>query len=307
MEINSYLYDFIVCLIAICISLIATFKIWEITVNYSIKTRTIILFYSIFLLNFIIGLTINAVQIHHIISIPPEKKDEGIYNIFFVLVASSTILDILALNIRYLMEIKKKKAELQDKERANLEMKLKLLQSYINPHFLFNCLSTLGGLVEENPVKAVDFVDRLSLILRFMLQNRDKKVVTIQEELENLNNYLTLMNIRYGDEVLVNISDSLKASQIYICPGILQILVENAIKHNIHSTSNPLEINIDVNDKEITVSNTLQPMTSSFEYTSFGIGLDSVKTRIESLSVGGVRNFTRNNYFVVAIPKITDW
>lgn len=111
------------------------------------------------------------------------------------------------------------------------------------------------------------------------------------------------MKFRFDDEIELKIDESIHLAEFYICPGTLQILTENVFKHNLHSKEQPIIISIINKDNEIQVINNLQPLTS-LRYESFGIGLESVKTRMEILATEGVTHDMTNTEYIVRIPKI---
>ena len=190
--------------------------------------------------------------------------------------------------------------------RTNSELQLNLLQAYVNPHFLFNSLNTIGGLVYESPEKAELYIDNLSALLRYMLQNRTRRTVTIGEELRNLMHYVGLMDIRFGEEVRIKIDNSLCNQHFYICPGTLQLLVENAIKHNAHSAERPLVVRIDDSGESVIVSNNLAPLAGVLSESSTGVGFECIDRRMADLGYGRIVHGAQGGEYVVTVPKLSD-
>ena len=155
------------------------------------------------------------------------------------------------------------------KERVNSE--LQALRSQVNPHFLFNSLNTLASIIPEDPKKSVEFVQKMSSVYRKILDLNEREVVTLQEELDTLDQYLFLIQTRFPEnlQVLTNITQ--EARDKYVVPMSLQNLVENAIKHNIISKRKPLVISIENTDDEVIVKNDLQRKITEEPSTQKGL------------------------------------
>lgn len=189
----------------------------------------------------------------------------------------------------------RKKAKLeQDKVLAQYEA----IRSQINPHFLFNTFNTLIALIEENPNKAVSFVEKLSDFFRIILQYRDQKVITIQEEIQLVKDYIYLLKQRFDDSLSIEIN--INETEGYIAPFSLQMLIENAVKHNIVSKSKPLKINILKEENYIIVENNLQEKLQ--RENSTGFGLESIKKRYDLFSKDKIVVEKTAVYFRVKIP-----
>src|SRR4051794_12257407 len=163
-----------------------------------------------------------------------------------------------------LKETQKQKNELL---RMQMQQQLDNLKGKVNPHFLFNSLNTLSSLIYIDPVKAEQFVEELSSVYRYMLKNNEDDLATLKEELDFINSYFILIQIRFaeGIQTAIEVEERLEK---YRLPAIsLQILVENAIKHNIISKEQPLHINITTEGDALVVTNNLQkkPQTLSSE------------------------------------------
>lgn len=165
-------------------------------------------------------------------------------------------------------------------ERENISAKYENLKSQVNPHFLFNSLNALTNLVYEDQDKAAKFIKQLSEVYRYVLDTREQEVVPLEEELKFLRSYLFLQQIRFGGKLKVDIN--LNGTTSMIAPLALQMLVENAIKHNVISEETPLLIRIYREDDFIVVENTLQPRQAT-NYHSPGVGLENIRKRYEFL------------------------
>lgn len=201
-------------------------------------------------------------------------------------------------------------------KREKLALQYESLKNQVNPHFLFNSLNSLSGLIGKDDKKATRFVKQLSDIYRYVLEHKDRELVPLGTEINFVKNYTNLMKIRFGDNlrVTINLDDDISARVI---PLSIQMLVENAIKHNIVSTDNPLKIDIEmVNGNHLLVRNNLQKKSSimyeeSNEWEKHG--LNNIKSRYEYLSGGlfEVNGSTKepfplelNGNFVVKVPLL---
>ena len=190
-------------------------------------------------------------------------------------------------------------AELLQKE--SITAQYNSLKSQVNPHFLFNSLNALTNLVYEDQDKAAKFIKQLAEVYRYVLDTRDQEVVPLAEELKFLDSYLFLQKIRFGDNLLVELS--LTAEGKRIAPLALQMLVENAIKHNITSSENPLSIKISEKEGYVVVENSLQRKTV-VEENSPGLGLENIKSRYRFLSNLPVIVEESKEKFIVKLPVI---
>ncbi|WP_462253004.1 sensor histidine kinase [Ferruginibacter sp.] len=176
------------------------------------------------------------------------------------------------------------------------------VRTQVNPHFLFNNLNTLSSLIPENPKHAVDFVQQLSKVYRHILDVKDEKSILLKDELEVLNAYTFLLKTRFEKNLEVNINIPPEKMQQKIVPLSLQILMENAIKHNIVSSGKPLQINVFTENGSLVVSNNLQMKNQINEST--GIGLDNIRNRYKLISERPVKVTESETNFTVSIPLI---
>jgi cbb3-type cytochrome oxidase subunit 3 len=185
----------------------------------------------------------------------------------------------------------------QDKIVAQLE----LLKSQISPHFLFNSFNTLIATIENDPQSAVEYTEHLSDFYRSILQVREKNVISLQDEKELLKNYIFLLQKRHGSTLITDIQ--IKSLDKNIVPLTLQLLVENAVKHNVVSMSRPLSISIvETADGFIEVKNNVQKKLNIEKGTGFG--LSSLVSRYELLTDKKVEIIETDNTFLVRIPMV---
>lgn len=178
------------------------------------------------------------------------------------------------------------------------------LKNQLDPHFLFNSLNVLTGLIEENPEKAVDFTTSLSKIYRYLLEQKDKEVVPLAEELKFAKTYINLLKLRFENSIDFEMNVFEDSESEFIVPLSLQILLENTIKHNSISESKPLKIRIYKEDKHLIVENSYQPKNSIKEST--GVGLNNIKKRYELISNQEVVITKDDNLFRVELPILNE-
>ncbi len=194
-----------------------------------------------------------------------------------------------------------KKAILREEElkRNVLELEYASLKNQVNPHFLFNSLNVLTSLVGDND-DAVKYIKKLSDVYRYLLENKDKQTVKLSTELKFAEAYIYLHKIRFGENLKSNINISNK--NFTIVPLSLQMLIENAIKHNIISEDEVLHINISNTKDYIVVENNLQIKNEKEQ--SLHIGLENIKKRYSYLTNKEVVIEKNKNNFVVKLPLL---
>jgi len=203
----------------------------------------------------------------------------------------------------YLTKYWKKAIENNEElKRENLIAKYEALKNQVNPHFLFNSLNTLCGVVEQKPELATDFIKKLSDIYRYVLEQSDKELISIHDEMKFVEDYIFLSKMRFGDSLIFNSGLPIN-SKIHIVPLGLQMLVENAIKHNIISDEMPLKIEIGIEDGFVVLKNNIQTKTT-IVFNKKPQGLDNLKKRYEYLSNLSIEIIESDNEFIVKLPII---
>jgi two-component system LytT family sensor kinase len=175
------------------------------------------------------------------------------------------------------------------------------LKNQINPHFLFNSLNTLSSLISTRPETAERFISRLSSIYRYILENSQKNKVPLQSELAFISDYFDLHRVRDEEKITLKV-DAPDADKYSILPVSLQILIENAIKHNKATRENPLEISIFIEGHMIVVKNNLQRMATQIRST--GIGLKNLSERVRLISGKEMIIDEISGYFIVKLPLL---
>lgn len=189
-------------------------------------------------------------------------------------------------------------------KREQMTTKYESLKNQVNPHFLFNSLNALTNLVYENPDTAAHFIRKLSQVYRYVLDTQSQEVVPLETELSFVNSYLFLQKIRFDEKLKVNFEVSGYEKRM-ITPIAVQMLLENAIKHNTVAEEEPLTIDVYVeDDNTLVVKNNLQKKNIPTEESS-GMGLANIKARYEFLSEQPVEVIETTDEFIVKLPLLS--
>lgn len=177
------------------------------------------------------------------------------------------------------------------------------LKNQLDPHFLFNSLNVLTSLIEEDPDQAQRFTTSLSKVYRYVLEQKNKDLVTVDEELNFARTYVRLLKMRFEDSIIFEIPESCSLPDAKIVPLSLQLLLENAVKHNVVTASKPLHIKVYEQDGMLVVSNNLQE--KQVVKKSSGVGLQNIKQRYNILTDREVVIEKSTLDFRVALPMLT--
>ncbi len=205
---------------------------------------------------------------------------------------------------RFLTETERKNEILLENEHLkseNLLVQLSSLKNQLNPHFLFNSLNTLSWLINEDKEKSQRYLQKLSQVLRYSLSMQEQSLVPLKEELTLVDSYIFLLQIRFGNNL--QIIKNIEEVQFKIPPLSLQLLIENAIKHNVISTASPLSIWIELRDNVLIVRNTHKPKPNS---EGTGIGLVNLNERFKILASQEVEIEQNEKEFKVVLPLIAE-
>ncbi len=187
-------------------------------------------------------------------------------------------------------------------ERLATEQSLNTLKNQVNPHFLFNSLNTLVTLIPEDEKMAVRFVQELSKTYRTILDLRDEKLITLQKELNALESYIYLLKTRFQGKIDIQNALDLDTKDYLVLPLSLQILIENAVKHNIVSTARPLQVKIEAHEGFLIISNNLQRKRQVSGSTK--LGLANIKSRYDLIAHESIEIIETEDEFIVKLPLI---
>ena len=202
-------------------------------------------------------------------------------------------------------ELTKANTQLLKLQKENLQSQFDVLKQQVNPHFLFNSLNVLTSLIRLEPELAEKFTEHLAKVYRYVLENKDNELVSLSTEISFLNAYIFLINIRFMDKVIVNIQIPDHKMNHLIIPLAMQLLIENAIKHNAMSKKSPLVIDIFIdNENQLKVMNNLQEREAHM--TSTGVGLKNIQNRYRLLN-NTIPVFEKTDtHFIASIPLIKE-
>ncbi|MEO6037028.1 MAG: histidine kinase [Saprospiraceae bacterium] len=235
----------------------------------------------------------------------PQHVEQGrpsqVVSFIATLIMSSLVITIYEA-LSFYIQLQRSVAEKAVLERQNVESQLEGLRNQVNPHFLFNSLNTLIYLIPEDTDKAVRFVRQLSKVYRYVLESRDAKTIPLAEELAFLKSYIFLLKERFGENLQIELRDLDKNERSAIVPLTLQMLFENAIKHNVISTGKPLHIEVFAENGHLVVRNNLQRKNQVMDST--GVGLQNIKDRYRILTDCDVDVIVSREYFTVILPAI---
>ncbi|MDR2009676.1 MAG: histidine kinase [Bacteroidales bacterium] len=294
-EYIEFIFRFVLNFITSFLTAYIFFKISEIMPKKKVRILLIILF------SLLSTLIISYISIKIRIEILQDKVIDGRF-IFGNMMRDAFIalVTFFSAQIMYLSRKQQQSAiENQKLEAENMQTRYQALKNQIDPHFLFNSLNTLNALIKTDPPKAEEYVLQLSYVFRYILQQ--EVIIHLNEELSFTQSYSNLMKIRYGSNLIFEFHIDTKFYDYEVLPLSLQILVENAIKHNIITAKQPLTISIFSNeDESITVSNKIQAKKEVVSGTK--IGLSNLAERYRLMTKKEIIITNDENIFSVKIP-----
>jgi two-component system LytT family sensor kinase len=222
-----------------------------------------------------------------------------LFNINMVIAVIMTIL--FAQIFRLLLNNYQMRLSNESLLKTNAETKFEVLKNQVNPHFLFNSLNTINSLIVTDQQAAVNYVNNMSDVYRYVLKSHELNAITLDEELHFITAYTHMLKGRYGNKIQVDCTIPPSYRTCQVPPMALQILVENAVKHNIASHSKPLNIRIYTNDSAmLVVENNLQQRNGTTPST--GLGLQNLNQRCKYLSNNQLIIQQTQNSFSVTVP-----
>lgn len=189
---------------------------------------------------------------------------------------------------------------LEQIERARLTAELEAMKNQLAPHFLFNCLNTLSALIEKDPRTAAEFNTHLADVSRYLLTQKHRDLVPLAEEITFLRSYVRLMELRFPQSLTVALPEIEDSDARRVPPASLQLLIENAIKHNRHTEAEPLAVEVRIEGDALVVANPLRPMSGLRPGT--GTGLVNLRERLALLGAGQLEVEQTEAVFRVRVP-----
>jgi sensor histidine kinase YesM len=251
------------------------------------------------------GLIYFAMQLYDkYVCIVPTETQEKFLSLSLII---GTLVSLLLLTIefgsQFFKQWKLSLVEVERYKKESIEAQLEVLKGQINPHFLFNNLSVLSSLVYIDQDKAVEFINQFSKVYRYVIESNNKELVALSTEMEFIQSYIFLLNIRFGKNInfIINVDQSYNSA--LVPPMALEIILENTIKHNEVSTEKPLNVEIHTfHQNYLTISNHLQLRHDVEPGTK--LGLNNIKKRYQHYTNQPVMIQKSKDYFTVQIPLL---
>ena len=251
--------------------------------------------------------TVFLIRIFHRVVLDGASYNEFLTTESIVFYFTSLIITIVASlffhAFYFYQQLQKNKIKEQKVIAGTASAKFDALKNQLDPHFLFNSLNVLTSLIDENPESAQKFTTALSKVYRYVLEQKNKDLVTVDEELAFAKTYMSLLKMRFEDSIIFEIPEQASNPESKVVPLSLQLLLENAVKHNMVTTNKPLHIKIYESNGLLIVENNLQP--KQIVKKSSGVGLDNIRQRYELLTDRKVNINQQADSFAVAIPMLT--
>ena len=241
------------------------------------------------------------------ISIPELLQDYNdikirVYILALVLDILFVVFDFLIYSYKYYSYGQVQNAKL---ERKQMQLQFEALRTQLSPHYLFNSLNTVSSLIYKDQHQTEDYIRKLAKTYQYILASDKIKLIPVSKEIDFIKDYCFLLNIRFGDAFRFEISINQELDQWFIPPMSIQILIENAVKHNVFDDDNPLKVFISTQNQSISVKNRVMREPANKE--SFKIGLSNIKKRYRVFTDKNIK-VSKDTYFKVELPLIKpDW
>lgn len=267
--------------------------------SFSLAAKYILYFVGSLVIAIVFSALSSWIQ-HIIYDSHPATINNSVLLMRDLLVAiAAIVISILTFNVSRRLELKLEKEQL---ETENILVKYEALENQMDPHFLFNSLNTLSGLIGTDDDKAQRYLLQLASTYRYIMQG--KRLVTLDDELRFVDSYSQMMLIRYGKNLTIEKNINPGLTKYHIVPVSIQLLIENAIKHNVVSDRHPLTIRIETTENNsVCISNVIQPKNESEQ--SCGLGLANMSIRYQLLSGRDISIRNQNNIFSVEVPLLS--
>lgn len=232
-------------------------------------------------------------------------------NLWDVLVTNTLIVSVLNVLMMIILEAwiffnegAASRKQMENLEKELSQIRFEVLKNQINPHFMFNSLNVLSGLIDKDTEKAQLFIEEFSHIYRYVLETIEKPVATVEDELGFARSYMFLQQIRYGKHLKFEVEIPSRYLKMFLPPLSLQVVLENAIKHNLVSSSQPLIIRIAAGDNRLLVANNLQTRISATATT--GLGQQNLRKRYALIGKEEPKFTVGAENYQVILPLISE-
>ncbi len=263
-----------------------------IVINYFIILLFIILFVWTYLQIENLNFTISALlEEYHEVKI-------RVYILVLVLDILFVVFDFLVYSYKYYSQGQIQNAKLA---RKQMELQFEALRTQLSPHYLFNSLNTISSLIYKDINQTEQYIRKLASTYQYILASDRKQIISLDQEIEFIKDYCYLLNIRFGEALQVNFDVENHFIDYNLPPISIQILVENAVKHNVFDDENPLEVDIYTHENKLVVKNKILKTPASRE--SFKIGLSNIQKRYQVFTDKDIR-IIKNDFFTVELPLL---
>lgn len=232
---------------------------------------------------------------------PPDQEQFISMNVIGLVV----LIPLISINfgMQFLNNWKTAQLKAEEFQKETIQAELATLKNHLDPHFLFNNLNVLSSLITINPDLSQTYLEKFADVYRAILKSSQSELITLNDELKFIASYLYLLDIRFDHMIRTYIDIDRQDQQKYLPPLTLQMLVENAIKHNLVTEQKPLTIHISSQNGYIAVKNNLQPKKIASKSQS-NTGIENIKKRYAYFTTKNVQVFQKPEHFIIKIPLI---
>jgi two-component system, LytTR family, sensor kinase len=232
---------------------------------------------------------------------PPDGAQILAMNVIGIVLLLPTIS--MNFGIQFLKNWKNAQVSSESFQKESIKAELTALKNHLDPHFLFNNLNVLSSLISKDKKQSQKYLEKFAEVYRIILQSSSEELVTLHQELDFISAYMYLMQIRFEETIQLSVNIPNTAKNTYLPPLTLQMLIENAIKHNVVTETKPLQIDISVKDEMIIIQNNLQEKKVA-DYQSSKSGLKNIERRYAHFSEVPIEMVKTANSYIVKVPLI---
>jgi two-component system, LytTR family, sensor kinase len=277
-------------------------KIEKYKVSLRTRLHPLILLFAVSLVNVALTATLSLYLLYLVLGMPLIFNTTHITLLLAFGFRINLFLNCINAIVYFMDRLKRAQLEAATLKQQSTEARFEALRNQINPHFLFNSFNVLSSLIYKDVDKSAKFIDQLSLVYRYLLNSQNKKLVLLEEEIAFIDAYLYLLHIRFAESLEVTLKIEESKKKLFIAPSSLQLLVENAIKHNVVSKKEILRLSITTLEKQLIVSNNLQEKIDKESSTE--VGLKNIKSRYAFLTDRPVEIIKTQDSFTVKLPLL---